>query len=271
MFGISQNRRFKSSNRNSAPAIIAVIGLGLAGSVYAYKSAVAAMAVTDAGAIAKLASQLGELKKQVESLTDIASTAEGMLDTIGAKGEVSFGNLSAVQRQVRQWSGVLNDPSKLKVNFNLPKGVNLPDFSDVQRTGDFYKDVLTYNPPEKPEEVDGVLQPATITKQESDIIDYRRFRKTEDAALSGIAVSDTAIADFSRVMSEVVQLQNEADSAIDDVARQSVIMNLLVKLNQQHATTNLLEASKLAVISGSTLRAMPTYIHAGRYQESAAQ
>lgn len=266
MLGHGKKRKFGQNRRFSAASLALITGLGIAGSVYAYKEALAAMAVTDAGAIAKLASQLSELTKMVESLSSIKTDASGMLDTIGEAGAVEFGNISAVQRQVRQWSGVLNDPSSLKVDFNLPKGVALPDFTDVLRTNDFYSEVLLYNPPEKPKKVDGVEVPPIVTTQQADLIEYRRFKKTEDSAVTGMSVADTAIADFSRVMSEVENLQSEADNAEDDVARQSVIMNLLVKINQQLATSNLIEASALAVVSGGTLKDMPSYLHTGKHQ-----
>jgi len=245
------------------------LALTIGACVLTYSVAMAAMAVVDSGANAELSSIDTVVKISRDHLKNIDETTDALLESFGKKSKVSLGNMASLQRQNRLWSGVIKDPKSLQNSLQLPKEIKLPEFTAMLGIDEFWKQALTYSPLDKPLKKAGKIIPQVMRQADSEVLRYRRFKTSEDSNVKGLAVADTAVTDFSRVISELANLQAEADAADTDVKRQSVIMNLLIKANQQQATTNLLLAVQLNGESANKLNQMPLYLHSGRYNQPA--
>lgn len=225
-----------------------VIGLAFGMHSANPNTAIAAMAVVDAKAIAEAKKQITELKKQLAEAKKHTEYLERQVDAIGDFGKISIPNLNgsklASQLQ-KNATCLLPDLSRLMPDVDL-EDVN---FGTICAAGDAYRSNLWISPK--------ALQKLPISKQIENLRKVRERRENVlvDAASKGMGQADMAqkeAADLNQAASEIV---SAADQAEDTNTRLAVIAEGQAVLIRAQAQTNQLLAQQLKVQSAFAMAA----------------
>ncbi len=245
----------------------------IAGTIIAMSAgaAWAAMAVTDAGTHAKLSSVISLLKEISANTGENALDQKKLTDSFGPKGKISLnlgGNLSA---QRRRWLGMAPDGNAFTEAMRLPKELKFGDvtFSTSEISLDVYDRALRFKlPPLSKDAQKAKKTLRAVSDVQLDDIRFRRQATLENAAVDGIAASDTAADNYARHLDDITALQQLLNPGSQTAQeRFAVLGGLLVKLNTLMAENNLLLSKQMKITGADGLRGLPLWLQAGKYRQ----
>lgn len=212
-------------------------------------TALAAMAVIDQAAIAKLAEQLSELKKQIEELYKIAQAGRDTVNALGKVGQITIPLLNSA----RLGSQIQRDLKCLLPDFSkLMPGVKLDDasFNSMCETAKLYEDNLWIDP-DKLKAIPKWEEREKVVKT----IERRRERVLADAAAKGMAAGDVATQQIEKTAKAADELETAAKAATTVNDRMQVVADAQAALLRAQAQTNQLLAILVKIQGAYAMKA----------------
>lgn len=212
-------------------------------------TALAAMAVIDQAAIAKLVDQISKLQQQFEELMKITALGKDTVAALGKMGQISIPMLNAarISSQLnRDLQCLIPDMSKL-----MP-GVKFDDasFGSICNASKAYEDNLWIDPDKLK---------AMPTWQERrrvvDVIERRRERVLADAAAKGMGQGDVAAKQVEKTNKAADELEASAKAATNSNERLAVIAEGQAVMVRAMAQQNQILAQLLKVHSAYVMKA----------------
>ena len=240
----------------------AVGGAALMFGLMRTKEVQAAMAVIDSGAIAQLANQLNELKRQYEQLTAIKKVGDDTLAGLGKAGASLLPSSPWQSNMSSTLRGLLPDYSSYPDTTGKRAA---PNFATVNQAADYFKNML-FAPDQDAKKKDQNLKMGQVRD-----ITTARDRALRDAAQNGLALAAHAKSTVPALSTEAADIVTSAGAAVDLRGQVAVSNRALAAILQEMAMQRSLFASILENIAAENTRKIPVTWGTADFDESKKQ